>query len=537
MTGTARATPRSPRDRALTALLAAGAVVALLVAAGCAVNPATGSRQINFVSESSEIRMGREADRAILAQYGAYEDTSLAAFVERVGQRLAEVSERPGLEWHFRVLDSPVVNAFALPGGYIYLTRGILAAMNSEAQLAGVIGHEIGHVTARHTAQQITQSQIASVGLVAGLIFVPGAGRYGAVLQQSLGLLFLKFGRDHENQADELGIRYMVRAGYDPRAIPATYDMLRRLSERTGGGGLPTWLSTHPDPGDRKARTSTLAHEAVLAYRDRTLAVEEESLKQRLDGLVYGEDPEEGYLVNNRFYHPGLGFQVDWPNGWGVMNTPQSVSGIAPDGGALITLTLEDSEDGPNDPAAYVAWLERRGELAHVRGQAQTIHGWDAWIGEAVMRGTGGPPPGGPGGESEPGGDERPTTDAGAPAGRGGGRGASLALIRRGEGTFYLITGLSNDPLNDGRFRNTVESFGPLRDPSRPVRMRSVVRLKRAPGDRTIHDLFWNATNDPVPADEVGWLNNFFLKDRPPEGAILKVIEKVPPAGATPAAG
>lgn len=509
----------------LTLILGAG----LLLAWGCAINPATGSRQINFVSEASEIRMGREADRAILAQYGAYEDTSLTDFVNRVGQRLAEVSERPDLEWHFRVLDSPVVNAFALPGGYIYLTRGILAAMNSEAQLAGVLGHEIGHVTARHTAQQITQSQIASVGLVAGLIFVPGAGRYGAVLQQSLGLLFLKFGRDHENQADELGIRYAVRAGYDPRAIPPTYDMLRRLSERTGGGGLPTWLSTHPDPGDRKSRTSTLAHEAALAYRDRPLRVEEESLKQRLDGLVYGEDPEVGYLVNNRFYHPGMGFQLDWPNGWGVMNTPQSVSGISPDGGALITLTLEDSEDGPNEPGAYVEWLRKRGELVRVRGQVQEIHGWSAWVGEAVMRGTGGPAPGAGGGPA-PGNDG--ASGIGRPGGpdtEGGGRAASLAFITRSDGTFYMFTGLSNDPLNDGRFRNTVESFGPLRDRNRPVRQRSVVRLQRAPGDQTIQDLFWNPRNDPVPADEVGWLNNFFLKDRPPSGQLLKVIEKTSP--------
>jgi predicted Zn-dependent protease len=228
------------------------ALIAALATA-CATNPATGKRQLSFMSEDQEIQMGRELDAQVRQEMGIYQDEALGKYVEDIGMRLARLSPRPNLPWHFTIIDSPAVNAFALPGGYIYITRGIVAAMNSEAQLAGVIGHEIGHVTARHTAQQITRSQIAGVGLLAGMILSSDVARYGELAQQSLGLLFLKFSRDDETQADELGIRYCTKAGYDPREIPPTYDMLGRLALREGGG-LPSWMSTHPDPGDRKVR-------------------------------------------------------------------------------------------------------------------------------------------------------------------------------------------------------------------------------------------------------------------------------------------
>ncbi len=467
-------------------------VIALLIAAaGCAVNPATGKREINFISTSQEIEMGREADKEILAQYGAYSDTSLAAFVDRVGKKLAAVSERPDLEWHFRLLDSPVINAFALPGGYIYITRGILAAMNSEAQLAGVIGHEIGHVTARHTAQQITRSQIAGVGLLAGMILSSDVARHGDILQGSLGLMFLKFGRDDENQADDLGIRYAVKAGYDPREIPPTYDMLQRLSQRTGGGGLPTWLSTHPDPGNRKVRTSTAAHEAAMLHGD-GLVVSEEPFKRRLKGLVYGDDPRSGYLVDNHFYHPDLNFEMDWPNGWTVENSAAAVTGRATSGGAGIQLTLEDTEDGPDVPAEYVAWLATKDKLSNPVGRARTINGKAAWVGRVTA----------------------------------GGNVVALAFIDRGNGSFFQFVGVPGATDADGRFQNTVESFGPLRDPAKAEVRADQIDLVTSDGSRTIEQIANTEPNMAKPADEIGWINNYFLKDTPPKGKLLKVIRR-----------
>src|SRR5436309_8751834 len=172
--------------RVLAIPLLVASVLAVAVA-GCSTNPATGKRQISFVSTSQEAAMGRESDPAVIAEYGLYGDSTVQRYVDSVGQRLGSISHLPTLGWHFRVLDSPVVNAFAIPGGYIYITRGILAYLNSEAQLAGVLGHEIGHVTARHSAQQMTQQQIAQVGLIAGTLFVPQFRPYGGVAAQRLG--------------------------------------------------------------------------------------------------------------------------------------------------------------------------------------------------------------------------------------------------------------------------------------------------------------------------------------------------------------
>src|SRR5205809_5248844 len=189
-------------------------------AAGCAVNPATGSRQLMLVSESQEIALGRDYDQQVAASVGIYPDSELQRYIQQFGARLAATSERPNLPWSFRVVDDPVVNAFTLPGGFIYVTRGILAHLNSEAELAGVVGHEIGHVTARHSASQMSKQQLAQIGLVVGTIASPEFARYAGVASAGLGVLFLKFSRDDESQADHLGLRYMRRAAYDPREMP-----------------------------------------------------------------------------------------------------------------------------------------------------------------------------------------------------------------------------------------------------------------------------------------------------------------------------
>jgi predicted Zn-dependent protease len=482
--------PRPPVSRRWLALAAA---LALLTVTGCATNPATGKKEISFISRGQEIEIGREEDRKIVAQYGTTSDTALAGYVDRIGQKLATHSELPNLEWHFRLLDSPVVNAFALPGGYIYITRGILAALNSEAQLAGVVGHEIGHVTARHTAQRITQSQLAGAGILAGMILSPDIARYGDALQQSAGLLLLKFGRDDENQADALGIRYMVRAGYDPREVPATYDMLGRLGQRSGGG-LPTFLSTHPDPGDRKARTSTMSNEAVLGDPGRTWLVEEDDFKKRIDGMIYGEDPEAGYLVGNVFYHPGLNIEITWPNGWQVQNNAASVVAASPDGAAAIQLTMENTGDGPGDPEAYVNHLRQKGELAQASGQVRTIHGQKAWIGRVV------------------------------PA--NGNTPLALAFVAKADKQLYQFLGTPGATDAAGRFGLTVESLGPIRDPARRTAKPNRVDLVVAPGGKTLDEIFAAEKDLALPLDELAWLNNRYGKDVPPKGTLIKVVRR-----------
>ena len=207
--------------------VAAGLVIAL---GSCARNPVTGKRELALVSESQEIQMGQQYAQQIVKSMGVYDDKNVQDYVRRLGAALAAHSERPNLPWAFYVMDDPTVNAFALPGGSIFVTRGILTHMNDEAELVGVLGHEIGHVTARHSVQQMTREQLAQIGLGVGSIVSSDIAKYAGMASQGLGVLFLKYGRDAESQSDQLGFKYMVREGYDPRAMADMFTTLERVS-------------------------------------------------------------------------------------------------------------------------------------------------------------------------------------------------------------------------------------------------------------------------------------------------------------------
>lgn len=331
--------PSSPALAAtipLRRLLAAVAVAGLATA--CATNPVTGKQQLALVSEQQEIQLGRETDQQVVQQLGLYPDEELQRYVDSVGQRLARDSERPELPWTFRVVDDASVNAFALPGGFIYLTRGILGHFNNEAEMAAVLGHEIGHVTARHGVERISKSQLASLGLGLGMIFVPELRNYGDLAQTGLGLLFLKYGRDDERQADDLGLRYMADEGYDPRQMPSVFRTLERVSQVQGQGRLPDWLSSHPAPASRAERIS--GEVANLVAAGGAGQVDRAEYMARLDGIVFGENPREGFVRGNTFYHPELAFQMTFPQGWQIRNQKQAVGAISPNQDAVVVLTL-----------------------------------------------------------------------------------------------------------------------------------------------------------------------------------------------------
>jgi len=297
-------------------------VFAAVTLAGCPVNPATGERQLILISEAQEIELGRQGAQQVEASIGLYDDAALQEYVNRIGQELAANSEKPNLPWSFKVVDDVVVNAFALPGGPIYVTRGILAHFNSEAELAGVLGHEIGHVTARHSAEQISRAQAAQLGLGIGYIFLPEIAAYGDVFGAGLGLLFLKFSRDDERQADDLGFRYMRRSGYDATEMVGIFEMLGRISATAGGSGLPAWLSTHPDPGQRRER---MEQRLAQVGADPGGTVERARYLQMIDGLVFGENPRNGFFRGSTFLHPDLQFQLDFPQGWRTQNMTRQV--------------------------------------------------------------------------------------------------------------------------------------------------------------------------------------------------------------------
>ena len=457
---------------------------------GCATNPVTGQKELSFISESQEIQMGAEADKQAQEQYGLYEDPAVSARIDRIGQQLAKVSDRPNLEWHFRVLDSPIVNAFALPGGYIFITRGILASLNSDAQLAGVLGHEIGHVTARHSVRQATRAQLANLGLGLGMIFLRGSEQFGGLAQSGLGLLFLKFSRANETQADELGVKYATAAGYDPREIPNTYTMLKKLAEESGAR-TPAFLSTHPDPGNRETRTSQLAQTAVANAKGRTLVVQAPDFKRSLDGLVYGNDPRQGYLVGSRFYHPQLRFQMEFPSGWQVENGHSAVTATTSGGQAGMQLSMVSGQSS-GSPEDYVVSLRRGGQISDAQGRSETIGGYPAWVGEVS-----------------------------APNGQGGTQVMEAAWIRRDGTSLYQFLGAPNS-VRDA-FTASVRSYRDLTDASRINVVPDRIKIVSAPGSESVVAIARGTPGLAVNETKVAWLNGFDAGATPSRGTLLKL--------------
>lgn len=356
------------------------AVVFASCSAACAVNPATGQREFSLMSEAQEIAAGQEMDPQIAAEMGVYDDPELQRYVSTVGSRLAAASERPNLPWKFTVVDSPAINAFALPGGFIYLTRGIMPFLADEAELAGVLGHEIGHVTARHSAQQYSRATGAQLGLLLGGIFVPAVQQFGGLAQTGLGLLFLKYGRDDELQADALGTRYTARNNWNPAGVAGMLSTLDRIGDASEDRqGVPNWLATHPPPEDRVERVQA-AIEAARAEFPNAQSQERDAFLRRIDGLVYGDNPEQGIMRGREFLHTGLRFAMDFPQSWPVMNGPTQVVSKQPEVNAFLILQLVDKPVGRDIRSIALNAMEGAGFMA-LNGDRASVNGLSAFIG------------------------------------------------------------------------------------------------------------------------------------------------------------
>jgi len=316
--------------------------------ASCAINPVTGQRELMLLDDQEEIELGRQANVQIVQEYGIYDDPELSTYVNDFCQRLAKISHRPNLSYECKVMDSPVVNAFAVPGGYIYFTRGILAYLNNEAELISVMGHELGHVTARHSAQQYSRAQLAQVGLGVGMVFIPDIA--GEVAQLGVQMLFLKFGRDDERQSDDLGVEYASKLGYDAKQMANFFNTLDRMRPSSDGSPLPDWFSTHPNPAERNQTVSLRAKEWQDKLNLKNPKINRDEYLRRIDGLVFGENPRQGFVENNIFYHPDLRFQFPLPQGWVLQNTPAFIRMVSPNKDALIIFTI--SPEGPPEQAA-----------------------------------------------------------------------------------------------------------------------------------------------------------------------------------------
>ena len=477
------------------------ALGALAFAAGCATNPVTGDREFVAISEAQEIAIGREADVEIRSQMGVYADEGLQAYVAEVGRALAAASHRPDLDWHFAVVDSPAVNAFALPGGYIYLTRGIMAHLNDEAELAGVLGHEIAHVTARHSVQAYSRSFGANLGLLAAQIFVPamrspyGGPGLGDAAGNGLGLLMLKFGRDDERQADRLGAEYATASGWDPHGVGDMLSTLARIAETTDRRGVPNWLSTHPEPADRVVEAAATVDRLLADVDLAALRVARSTYLDRVDGLVYGDNPEDGIVRGRDFLHPELRFAVTFPEGWEVTNSPAAVVARQPGRDNYLLLTLAE------DPADELPRIAEREMLAagyrKRQGTPTSINGLDAYVGTWT--------------------------------GTGRGRAqviAHVAYIRSGRSVYVLGGFAPADEFSyiDREVDESIRSFRALgRDEAEAIRPNRIAIYETRDGD-TWQGIAQRAGDGLVLASTLAVLNGYPVYEQPTPGDVIKIV-------------
>jgi predicted Zn-dependent protease len=359
-------------------------VVLAVAAWGCATNPATGQRQIILMSEQQEVQLGRESDAQIRQEMGVYKDEALQRYIAGIGAKLVLQAHRPDLPWTFTVVDESAVNAFALPGGFIYITRGILPFLQNEAELAGVLGHEVGHVDARHSAQQYSKQVGAGLGLAVAGIFAPSTQPLQGLAGAGLQMLFLKYGREDELQADQLGVGYAARAGWDPHGVPAMLNTLARLDEATGSSrGVPNWALTHPPAEDRVVRVQ----EVVAAAPTGANATNAAELERHLDGLVYGDSPEKGIVRGNEFLHPVLRFAVTFPEGWEISNGETQVT-AQQSASSNVAMLLQPVQGTGSVQQLGPSQLTRAG-WQQLSGDATTINGLEAYVGtyEGVSQG------------------------------------------------------------------------------------------------------------------------------------------------------
>jgi predicted Zn-dependent protease len=469
----------------------AGLSFFVLLITSCAVNPVTGKRQLMFMSENQEIKIGREYDPQIVSSFGLYENKALLDLITEKGQEMGKISHRPNLEYHFRILDSPVINAFAVPGGYIYFTRGILAQFSNEAEMIGVLGHEMGHVTARHTASRQTKQQLGQLLLIGGMVASEEFRRYGEYAMQGMQLLFLSFSREDERESDRLGVEYSSKIGYDAREMANFYQVLVKMNMQREQGGIPTFLSTHPEPGDRynSVLKDVAKWQQELNFSE--WKVNEDNYLKLIDGMVYGEDPRQGYVEGNMFYHPELRFQFPFPSGWDLENSPLQVR-IGPEQrNALLIFTFAKGETLEQAAGNAIKELQ----LNVLESRNTSVNGMPAI---AVL-------------------SNQKSQDQSIQA---------LSYFINDNGTFYVFHGVSRETdfsSFSGAFESTMRNFNKLNDPSKLNKQAQRIRINRVQRAGTLADAFKSLNVPSSKMEEYAFLNNMELTDQVPAGKLLKI--------------
>ena len=480
----------------------------LLSLAACGTtnrNLVTGENQRGAYSWQQEVQLGTEADQQIQAQFGVYDNPQLTAYVQSVAQDVLSTSaytdpntpaEIRNSAFTFRVLDSPVVNAFALPGGFVYVTRGLLSHLENEAQLAVVLGHEIGHVLGRHSSERAQRAQLSQFGLLGAAVvggIVGGSGvaegiaNYGGT---GLQLLQFKYSRGAEREADQAGVAYSEFAGYDATEAVGFFRSLERLGAQSGKS-VPNFLSTHPNPGER---AQTIPQLAASDPRYTGTEVAESQYLRQIEGMVVGEDPRQGYTENDRFYHPELRFVLSYPRGWQTQNSPQAFVMGEPNGQAVIQLTLAQ---GSTAEGAARALAGQQGVQVQTN-RAVSIGGNRAYRIE------------------------------GAAAQQNGALGFSATFIEYGDLVYQImgLTSANNLRRYVDEFRATADSFDRLTDRRYLDRQPTRLEVTTTRGSTTLQSLLRGRTLPPgFTEEEVAIMNQIRLGDTLPSGTMVKLPE------------
>jgi predicted Zn-dependent protease len=440
---------------------------------------------------------GAKPDPQVIAQFGLFENPKLQQYIATQGKRMTAISDRPG-DYGFTIVDSPVINAFATPDGHVYFTRGIMAYFNNEAQFTGVLGHELGHITARHGQKQQTKSTIANLGLLLGSVVAPSVMQsIGGLAQQGASIFLLKYSRAAENEADGLGVKYSTKVGYDASQMADFFLTLERTEKASGGGSTPGFLSSHPNSADRYQRVKGLAAQAKQSLGNRTLTVNRDSYLRSIDGLPYGEDPRQGFVENSTFYLPEQKLRLPVPSGWKTQNSPEQFQMAEPSGKAIVALVAAGS--GTLDAAAQS--LTKQLGLASPSAQQTTINSFPAVVVE---------------------GDQAASGQQSTPAH------VRAYLIQDGKSVYGLI-GLApaaSFGTYAPQFDNVAQGFQRLTEADKLNRQPEHVRIKTAAGTTTLASAL--AANG-VPSkryEEIAILNGMQTTDRLSKGMLYKVVGK-----------
>jgi len=403
--------------------------MSMIILQGCAVNPVSGQRELMLVSESQELAMGAAGAQEVANSIGLVDNPELQNYVQRLGLQLAANSERPNLPWSFRVIDDSTPNAFAFPGGYIFITRGLMGLMGNEAELVTVLGHEIGHVTARHSASMMSRAQVAQIGLGVGSILSPQIAQFSDLASGGLSLLFLSYGRDAERQADDLGFKYALNQGYDVREMVNVFASLQHAGELAGASSIPHWLASHPNPEERIKRINGQLDDLSQPMNDARVGTED--YMDQIDGMVYGDNPRQGYFEDSLFLHPDMEFQLRFPQGWVMQNLSSVVQAGSPDRDAVVQITV-----AAGSPAEAARRFFSQQGMTAGRVTEQTINRLRAVVGQFAV-------------------------DT-----QNGRMGGIAAFIQHQDMTFQLLAFTPADRLSryNNTFNSTINSFARLTD-------------------------------------------------------------------------